>query len=217
MRFISHLDTMRLFKRVFKRAGIEPAYSRGFNPHPKMSFAQPLALGYEGLAEYMEFETEEPVCAEDVKKKTEKLMPEGIGIIRCIEASELKKTMASAAVAAGYIIVLPALEGSCKSGDELWHMYMGQEKIMAEKYVKKKNREECVDIKPMIRDIKFFAGKGDIRAEALLYCGSRSNLSPELVIQTVERAFDLEIPRSDVEVTRKIILFSEETQKVLNR
>ena len=52
VKYISHLDMLRLFKRAFRRAGIELAYSQGFNPHPKMGFAQPLSLGYEAEAEY---------------------------------------------------------------------------------------------------------------------------------------------------------------------
>ena len=55
--YTSHLDIMKVFKRSFKRAGIRLAYSQGFNPHPKMGFAQPLSLGYESLDEYIEFET----------------------------------------------------------------------------------------------------------------------------------------------------------------
>lgn len=46
IKYISHLDMLRLFKRTFKRAGIPLDYSKGFNPHPRMSFAQPLSLGY---------------------------------------------------------------------------------------------------------------------------------------------------------------------------
>ena len=57
--YTSHLDLMRMFKRAFKRGGIKLAYSQGFNPHPKLGFAQPLSLGYEGMKELMEFETVE--------------------------------------------------------------------------------------------------------------------------------------------------------------
>ena len=55
--FTSHLDMMRIFKRVFKRTGVALAYSQGYNPHPKMGFAQPLSLGYWGMKEYFECET----------------------------------------------------------------------------------------------------------------------------------------------------------------
>ena len=60
IRYTSHLDLLRLFKRAFRRAGIPVAYSHGFNPHPKMSFAQPLSLGYAAEEELLEFETEDP-------------------------------------------------------------------------------------------------------------------------------------------------------------
>jgi radical SAM-linked protein len=45
IKYISHLDLMRLWQRALNRAGLEIAYSEGFNPHPRMSLAAPLALG----------------------------------------------------------------------------------------------------------------------------------------------------------------------------
>lgn len=54
MRFFSHLDMIRLFERVLRRADIPILYSQGFHPHPKMSFAPPLALGCLSDAEYLD-------------------------------------------------------------------------------------------------------------------------------------------------------------------
>lgn len=54
-RFFSHLDLMRLFHKSFRRAGIELAYSEGFNPHPRISFGPPLPTGFLSLAEYLDF------------------------------------------------------------------------------------------------------------------------------------------------------------------
>ncbi|HIU25611.1 MAG TPA: DUF2344 domain-containing protein [Candidatus Copromorpha excrementigallinarum] len=213
--FISHLDTMRLFKRSFKRAGIDPAYSKGFNPHPKMSFAQPLALGYEGLAEYMEFETEDYRDPGEVKEKINRLMPEGIKILRCLEAAGMTKTLASAVEAAEYLIKIPAENLLGKEGEEMKEAYMGSPEIMAEKVSKKKKRTEYVDIKPMIRDISLYTEEGILTAEAVLDCGSRSNLSPELVIKTLDAAFCLKADRSEAEVTRRRIFFGEEQEKIL--
>ena len=47
MIFISHLDLQRLLQRAFRRAKINLSYSEGFNPHPKMSYGNALALGVE--------------------------------------------------------------------------------------------------------------------------------------------------------------------------
>ncbi|MBN1190970.1 MAG: DUF2344 domain-containing protein [Dehalococcoidales bacterium] len=54
IKFISHLDIVRLWQRSFNRAGIEIAYSTGFSPHPRISLAAPLPLGVTSEAEMMD-------------------------------------------------------------------------------------------------------------------------------------------------------------------
>lgn len=54
VKFISHLDIMRLWQRAFIRANIPLAYSEGYNPHPRLSLAVPLALGVTSEAELMD-------------------------------------------------------------------------------------------------------------------------------------------------------------------
>jgi len=54
IKFISHLDIVRLWQRAFNRAGIQIAYSTGFSPHPRISLAAPLALGVTSEAEFMD-------------------------------------------------------------------------------------------------------------------------------------------------------------------
>ena len=66
MKYISHLDMIKLFKTSFKKAGIKLAYSQGFNPHPKMGFAQPLSLGYSSSCELLEFETKDDINPNEI-------------------------------------------------------------------------------------------------------------------------------------------------------
>ena len=73
--YISHLDLMRVFQRAIKKTGIKQSYSQGFNHHPKMGFGQPLSLGYTGLNEYMEFETEEEYDPDELKQTLSGVMP----------------------------------------------------------------------------------------------------------------------------------------------
>jgi radical SAM-linked protein len=54
IKFISHLDIVRLWQRAFNRAGIEIAYSTGFTPHPRISLAAPRPLGVTSEAEMMD-------------------------------------------------------------------------------------------------------------------------------------------------------------------
>jgi radical SAM-linked protein len=54
IKFISHLDIVRLWQRAFNRAGIQIAYSVGFTPHPRIALAAPLPLGVISEAEWMD-------------------------------------------------------------------------------------------------------------------------------------------------------------------
>ncbi len=54
IKFISHLDIMRLWQRALHRAGIPLAYSEGFSPHPRISLAAPLPVGVTSQAELMD-------------------------------------------------------------------------------------------------------------------------------------------------------------------
>lgn len=56
LRFIGHRDLMRLFERLFRRAGLVLGMSQGFHPKPRMSFPSALAVGIEGWNEVMELE-----------------------------------------------------------------------------------------------------------------------------------------------------------------
>ena len=53
LKFISHLDIMRLWQRALHRAGIPLAYTEGFSPHPRISLAAPLAVGITSQGEFM--------------------------------------------------------------------------------------------------------------------------------------------------------------------
>ena len=58
MIYISHLDLQQLLQRAFRRAEIDLVHSQGFNPHPKISYGNALALGTESQGEYLDVEIE---------------------------------------------------------------------------------------------------------------------------------------------------------------
>ena len=205
--YISHLDLMRLFYRTIKKAGIRLAYSKGFNPHPKISFAQPLSLGYEGLKELVEIETTEDMSPEEISSRLRAMMPEGLDITGCTRGEEGGRTLAARTTAAAYSIIMPATGIPDMSGDDMKASYMGQKRICALKKQKKKKELAEVDIKPMIREIEFMPEAEALRIKAVLDSGSVSNLSPELVMKTVADHFGLRWDRSDADVTREEIYF----------
>lgn len=151
MRYISHLDLLRLFKRMFRTGGIEIRYSQGFNPHPKLTFAQPLSLGYSGTGELLDFETAKPYDEAQIAELLKDQAPCGIDIISCRRLEDKTPSLASAAESAIYAIEIPAEAGH--DWERKGEAYMAQQKIEALKRRKKDKKMQSVDIKPMIREL----------------------------------------------------------------
>jgi radical SAM-linked protein len=82
VKFISHLDIIRLWYRALRRAAIEIAYSEGFNPHPKISVAAPLALGVTSQAELMDIYTTGFISSHLFANCLSQQLPPGIEIIQ---------------------------------------------------------------------------------------------------------------------------------------
>jgi len=80
MRYISHLDLMRLLMRAMRRADLPLKMSEGFNPHPKLSIKRALKLGVESLQEEAAIALKFPLSPEDFRNRLQKQLPEGIEI-----------------------------------------------------------------------------------------------------------------------------------------
>lgn len=206
--YTSHLDMQRFFKRAFARAGIGLAFSNGFNPHPKMSFAQPLSLGYASRGEYLEFQTEKAIPAEEIKDKLNEVMPSGIAITHCRELAEGGKSLAAMCRAASYRIFIRWEEErfGCKAAAFDRAGFLAQPEIIVSKRMKKKKEPAEVDIKGKIREIEWVAQDDILIMSTVLDAGSNSNLSPELLVQAIGHWLGVEIPPENVEITRLSII-----------
>ncbi len=81
IRFISHRDLIRVLFRSFSRAGIPVAQSRGYSPHPKVSFCPPLKVGMEGLQELLDLTLGGPGSEETAPGRINAHLPEGIRVL----------------------------------------------------------------------------------------------------------------------------------------
>lgn len=80
MRFISHLDLMRLFARALRRTGFEMKMSQGFSPHPRLSIKRALKLGFESENEEASVILERRIAPEEFKSSLQKQLPKGIEV-----------------------------------------------------------------------------------------------------------------------------------------
>ncbi len=84
LKYISHLDLMRLFSRALRRSQFHLKMSEGFNPHPKLSFRRALKLGVESDHEEGAVFLTDPIQPQDFQKRLQLQLPEGIIIKQVI-------------------------------------------------------------------------------------------------------------------------------------
>lgn len=85
MKFISHLDLVRLFQRASRRAELPVTVSKGFNPRLKISITKALKLGLESDGEEVVFQLEKAMLAEDFISNLNNKLPDGVKVLRAEE------------------------------------------------------------------------------------------------------------------------------------
>jgi radical SAM-linked protein len=81
LKFISHLDVMRLWIRALRRARIPLVYSEGFSPHPRISLAAPLSVGMTGESEFMDITVSKATSPHWFMNAVNRQLPHGIEIL----------------------------------------------------------------------------------------------------------------------------------------
>ena len=106
IKFISHLDIIRLWERVFRRARIPLAYSEGFNPHPRLSLAVPLSVGVTSEAELMDVFISRQISPDWFMTAVNQQLPAGIKIDGIYQAALNMPSLQSLARFAEYKVEL---------------------------------------------------------------------------------------------------------------
>lgn len=82
IRFISHRDTLRLFRRALVRAALPVRYTQGFNPHPRLSIPLPRSVGMASQDESIIVEFDRPIDGEEALRRLAQQTPGGLEMIR---------------------------------------------------------------------------------------------------------------------------------------
>jgi len=107
MRFASHLDVARAFERGVRRAGLPIAYSAGFTPHPKISYAGGAPTGVASEAEYLSLALTSRIEADVAREQLNAALPDGIDVI--VVTEDAGGLPASRLTASEWQVVLPGL------------------------------------------------------------------------------------------------------------
>ncbi|TDC45967.1 DUF2344 domain-containing protein [Micromonospora sp. KC207] len=87
LRFTSHRDFARAFERALRRAGVPIAFSQGFTPHPKISYASAAPTGVASEAEYLEIGLREPVDPEQLRTALDAALSPGLDVLDAVVAA----------------------------------------------------------------------------------------------------------------------------------
>ena len=182
MKFIGHLDMVRYFQKVMRRAGVDIAYSEGFSPHQKMSFAAPLSVGIISKGEYFDIEVHSTESGKVMLEKLNQQNVEGVEILSYKQLPDGAKNAMSIVAGADYFVYFKGLT------KEIVESFYKQDSINILK--KTKRSEKIVDIKPMIYELRQ-ENEGVFMKVAQ---GSAANLKPDLVMQALSEFAGITLP-----------------------
>jgi radical SAM-linked protein len=203
IKFIAHLDLMRTLHKIVKRSELPIEYSKGFNPHMAVSIAQPLSVGGHSRGEYMDVVLTEDLEEKSIMDKMNENTPRGIkilAVVKVIPAPGKKQSQAMAIIdAAKYTIKLRCteveevkriLQELCKSDE--WNIIK-----------KSKSGEKMVNIKPLVHKFEYEVDSSVLSISALIACGSRQNLSAQLVADYMKENIEAINKEAIVDIARE--------------
>ena len=200
LKFIGHLDVMRYFQKLNRRAGLDLVYTRGFSPHQEMSFAAPLGLGLTSDGEYADIEFESlPGSSEELVRRMNVVSVPELQVIDAVLLPDDAKNAMSLLAGADYEVTFR--KGYEPEDAEAVFLaleaYLSQETIPVTK--KTKTGTQDVDLK---KQIHLYRREEGNKLFFQVDSGSRSNLKPEFIMECFMRARGEEYDPMMFEVNR---------------
>jgi radical SAM-linked protein len=147
LRYLSHLETMKLWERAMRRAGWKLGYSQGFNPHPKISFAAALPVGVAGEAELLDVQLEVPRSSAAGAAELSEFLPAGCRVLEVREVRPDAPAVQKLLRAGEYRAVCPGEVDTAAVRREV-------ERVLAAETLPRERKKErstvSYDLRPMI-------------------------------------------------------------------
>lgn len=187
-KYISHLDTNRVFSRALARAKINLWFTEGFNPHPYMSFSLPLSLGVESFCENVDIRILDDISNDEIRARLNDSLPEGIRVMSVyddfLDCHEI--------VYSDYVYKFEFADNELAL--EKIKQVLAMPEIKAQKKGKKGKRRilKETDIKQFIVKHNISIRDDNIVLNIRLLAGPDKNLNPSLLFDTIIRLIDMD-------------------------
>lgn len=179
--YLSNLDLIRLFQRVFTRAGLMLKHSQGFSPKPYVSVAMPLSVGMHSVCEILDFELEGDIpVPEDLPERLNATLPKGIKILQVYDSQRKVReiSLLSAKVTMEYDNGVP--QGAVEA---IRQLFDGGE-VVVSKHTKRGDAE--TDIRPMIRSLEIEESDYELYLNCIV-CAQNPSLNPMLLVTAISK------------------------------
>ena len=199
LRFVSHLDLQRFMQRALNRTSLNIAYSNGFNPHPILSFASALAMGWTSDYELFDVKFASPVTEEVALAEMQAALPPDLPILSVRLVEDNHPALMGKLDMADYEIRLSgeSSEEVCAAIDT----FLAQESVIALR--KTKSGEKPTDIRPMARILE----KRPYGIFARLMLTEKETLKPDLLVNTLASMANVSAPEMRV---HRLMLLGED-------
>jgi len=178
LKFISHLDIIRLWQRALVRAGVKLAYSEGFNPHPRMSLAAPLALGVTSEAELMDIVLAKPASPHTFTAAVGRQLPAGMEIMQVYQIPPALPSLQSQVRYAEYQVELDTSKGKKAIKEAISALLVKKELPWQHQ---RDTGPRHYDLRALISDIWLVEGSNEHTIGMRLRCDSGGSGRPEQV------------------------------------
>jgi radical SAM family uncharacterized protein/radical SAM-linked protein len=198
MALVSHLDLMRLFDRVVRRAGLPVAFTGGFHPTPRISLASALALGATSSGEIVDFELTQPMTVETFREQLVNQMPPEIPVY-AVEEINLKSPAANQSLtAAEYLLTIAVSEPVAATQWQNWVMAIQAQTEIWSEHTTKSGKQQLVNLRDRLFEIELVSTQNsDSESTAVFrYVGSCRHdgviLRPEQMLFMLESVASVE-------------------------
>ncbi len=199
LRYISHLEQVRVWERAIRRAGLPLAYSGGFTPRPRLQVAAPLPLGFASEAEWLDLWLEQPVEPETIVRALTATLPEGLTIRNIEGVPPVAPSLPSQVVAARYVVTVE----TTVPADEIRRRIAD---LLAAETLLRERRGRSYDLRPLILDLRLEkVSAGECVLTMLLSAREGATGRPEEVLDALGLADGF------FRVTRRRILSTNDT------
>ena len=185
VKYLSHLDMMRLWERALRRGDIPLAYSQGYKPKPKIAIGAPLPVGYLSEAELMDLFLSRRMTPATFMRQMDPALPAGVRIVGVEEVNPRLPSLQSRIRAAEYRVVIRSTVLPGAIGEQLQQLL--DTKSLPRRRQRRDGQVREYDLRPLVEDLWLYRWQEERCTIGMrLRVGNGAAGRPEEVIQAMD-------------------------------